>query len=96
MPSWTFYSPPAEADLLVDKLRAYFDDPEIIWLDAPGSLLDAYGKPRPIPASGFYIVNFCRNIHCCFPFGPFASIEEARDWSRKNLPETGAQTEPKL
>ena len=88
MPQWTIYPPARDAGRSTTRgVRSYFDDPEVIWLDAPGVIEDSFGKPTQIPASGYYVVNVCGNIHCCFPFGPFVTAEEAREWSRNNLPE---------
>jgi hypothetical protein len=89
MSGWTLYPPPPGKDQFSpEQVRAYFDDPALIWLEAPGSIEDCLGKPTSIPGTGWYVMNFCQNVHCCFPFGPFASEAEAREHSRTKLPET--------
>jgi hypothetical protein len=85
MSSWTIYPPRHANPFAPERLRAYFHDPEILWLDADELFKDAMGKPVPRTTPSYYIVNFCGNIHCCPPYGPFPSLEKARDWSQQNL-----------
>jgi hypothetical protein len=65
------------------RLGDYY--PDIRWIEAGtvagGSLL---------ARSGYFVLAECGRIECCRPTGPFATKEEAREWSRKNLlPEAG-------
>ena len=65
-------------------IDAYYRDPEIVWLDA------GYGNGGgvnggPIVASGHYVLMHCGRTECCRPEGPFATVEDARQWSRENL-----------
>jgi hypothetical protein len=72
------YSPEEKARLL-----AYYCDPEVRWIE---SGTDAIGGP--LPSDGYYVLAHCGRIECCRPAGPFATKNEAMDWSRKNwLPE---------
>lgn len=65
------------------RLAAYYGDPEVCWFDA-GTI--ACGGP--LIGTGYYVLAHCCRIECCRPEGPFATTEEAREWSRKNwLPE---------
>jgi hypothetical protein len=58
---------------------AYFQNPVVVWFEGGTS---AYGGP--LPANGYYVIPHCGDIHCCPPYGPFQTADEARDWSREN------------
>ena len=67
-------------------IEAYYRDPEIVRFEA------GYGAKGgvnggPLTATGFYILHHCGRTECCRPEGPFATVEEAREWSRLNLTE---------
>lgn len=54
------------------------DEPVIFLLDGDGEAEIAGG---PIVEAGYYVLPECTPM-CCRPHGPFATMPEARDWSR--------------
>jgi len=63
---------------------AYYLDPEVRWFEAGyGSAGGVNGGP--LTASGYYVIAHCGRLECCRPDGPFATVEEARAWSRESL-----------
>jgi hypothetical protein len=62
------------------RLVAYYRDPDIRWLET-GTLVASGGS---LPSEGYYVLAHCLRVECCRPAGPFASLDEARKWSRKN------------
>jgi hypothetical protein len=66
--------------------QAYYHDPEIVWLEAGQFLGGIVGGPeRRLHESGFYVMPLCGRMECCAPEGPFATAEQALQWSRQNV-----------
>ncbi len=56
----------------------YWNNPDIVWMAA-----DTPDVCQPITQPGFYIVPFC-TVGCCFPDGPFNTVQAARVWLADN------------
>lgn len=78
MADWT--DSPAGASWNAETIATYYRDPKVEWFDRGDPLIG-----HRAAASGCYILHFCGDANCCRPVGPFASIEEAREWSRQHL-----------
>jgi hypothetical protein len=61
-----------------EREKAYYRNPTIQWFAADEMDIG----PNE---TGYYVLHSCGEPGCCTPAGPFATLEEAREYSRVQL-----------
>jgi hypothetical protein len=73
----TDYWTPDKRRAYHEREKAYYWNPTIQWFAAEEML--------PGNEAGYYVLHSCGEPSCCIPAGPFATPEEAREYSRVQL-----------